>query len=79
MLDEINEASILYNIWNRHSKQWIYTWLGKILISVNPYKLYPIYNITTIQKYQQSATTLPPHVYEISKGALDELEKSWRP
>jgi myosin heavy subunit len=72
MLDEINEANILYNIKNRHEKRRVYTRLGKILISVNPYKFYPFYTNEVIEKYRDAITVglLPPHVFEISKCAL---------
>jgi len=81
MLDEINEANILYNIKNRYNKKRIYTRLGKILISVNPYKLYPLYTPEVIEKYQntRAVSQLPPHVYEIAKLALEELEKTKHP
>ena len=81
MLDEVNEANILYNIKNRFLKQRIYTRLGKILISVNPYKLYPLYTPEVIEKYQnaRTVTQLPPHVYEIAKLAYEELEKTKHP
>lgn len=75
MLDESNEANILYNIKNRFSKKRIYTRLGKILISVNPYKLYPVYTPDVVEKYQNARTVnqLPPHIYEVAKGAIEEL------
>lgn len=76
MLDEVNEASIQYNIKNRYDKSRIYTRLGKIIISVNPYKMLPLYTSEVIEKYQQAKViqTLPPHVYEVAKSALQELE-----
>lgn len=81
MLDEINEANILYNIKNRFSKKRIYTRLGKILISVNPYKLYPLYTPDVIERYQSSRVVnqLPPHVYEVAKAAIEELVKTKHP
>lgn len=81
MLDEINEANILYNIKNRFNKHRIYTRLGKILISVNPYKLYPLYSTEVIERYKNvlNVNQLPPHVYEVAKGAIEELVKSKHP
>jgi len=76
MLDEINEALILFNIRNWYGKKRIYTRLGKILIVVNPYKMYPFYTNDVIEKYKEAITvgSLPPHVYEIAKSALSELD-----
>lgn len=81
MLDEINEANILYNIKNRFNKHRIYTRLGKILISVNPYKLYPLYTPEVIEKYKnaRNVNQLPPHIYEVAKGAIEELIKTKHP
>ena len=81
MLDEVNEANILYNIKNRFLRNRIYTRLGSMLISVNPYKLFPLYTSDIIDKYanMKSVQALPPHIYEIAQQARDELYKMRQP
>lgn len=38
-LDELHEASILWNLRLRYDNGLIYTYSGSILIAVNPYKM----------------------------------------
>ncbi len=42
-LDELTEAAILYHIRKRFKKQLIYTFVGSILVAVNPFQRLPIY------------------------------------
>ena len=43
--------------------------------------MYPFYTMEVIEKYKDAITIglLPPHVYEISKCALQELNNSRKP
>lgn len=45
-------------------------------MSVNPYKVLPIYVSSVVEDYKRNHTTLPPHVFTIAadayKGLLDE-------
>lgn len=43
LLDVLNEAAILTNIQSRYAQQHIYTYVGPILLSVNPYQSLPVY------------------------------------
>ena len=40
-IDELNSASLLYNLGNRYAKDEIYTYVGPILLMLNPFKLIP--------------------------------------
>ncbi|CAF1383677.1 unnamed protein product, partial [Didymodactylos carnosus] len=51
-MSDLNEASILWNIKIRYDHRQIYTYIGSILIAVNPYCMYDIYNMQYIQKYE---------------------------
>jgi hypothetical protein len=42
-LNDLNEPTILHNLRNRYKKNEIYTYVGTILIAVNPFKLLPLY------------------------------------
>jgi len=44
-LDELNKATLLYNLANRYKKEEIeiYTWVGPILLALNPFKRCPHY------------------------------------
>ena len=73
-LEDINEASILNNLKLRFAKDEIYTSLGTIVVTVNPYKwIESLYTDETLSKYEGASargiTDLPPHVYATAERA----------
>ena len=74
-LKELNEASILQNLRLRFKLDKIYTNVGTILVSVNPFKLLPIYTPEVLDKYKErGARDLPPHVYGVADDAYRSLQ-----
>jgi myosin heavy subunit len=72
LLDRMSAPLILYNLKQRFQSDQIYTSVGTILISVNPYKLIPsLYSGETKDKYihRGMKTDFPPHVYNIAHHA----------
>uniref|UniRef100_H2ZET4 Unconventional myosin-X n=1 Tax=Ciona savignyi TaxID=51511 RepID=H2ZET4_CIOSA len=67
-MTELNQASILCNLNTRYHQDEIYTYIGSILISVNPYKrLHELYDEKTLARYtDKDLGAEPPHVYAIS-------------
>ncbi|KAK2710830.1 hypothetical protein QYM36_012124, partial [Artemia franciscana] len=60
-IDDLNEASILWNLRVRYDKELIYTYIGSILIAVNPYRMSDAYGLETVKKYEgQVLGTIPP-------------------
>lgn len=60
-LRELNEASILHNLRLRFRQNEIYTTVGTILVSVNPFKLLPIYTGEVLESYKtRGARNSPP-------------------
>ena len=51
LIDRLDEASIIQNLELRFRAGVIYTYIGGVVISVNPYRQLPIYSDTIIQKY----------------------------
>ena len=48
----------------------IYTAVGSILVSVNPFKPLPLYTPSVVHKYShRGSTELPPHVYALADNA----------
>ncbi|NXA32754.1 MYO10 protein, partial [Eudromia elegans] len=65
MLGDLHEAAILLNLHQRYQQGNIYTNIGSILASVNPYKLIPgLYSEDAIDRYRQHRLgELPPHIF----------------
>uniref|UniRef100_A0A674GZA1 Myosin X n=1 Tax=Taeniopygia guttata TaxID=59729 RepID=A0A674GZA1_TAEGU len=65
MLGDLHEAAILLNLHQRYQQGNIYTNIGSILASVNPYKPIPgLYGVDAIELYRQHRLgELPPHIF----------------
>jgi len=68
-LDQLHQAIILHNIRQRFNAGIIYTYIGPMIISVNPYRLIPSLGSELIPKYQSDSEDLPPHLYAIAQRA----------
>ncbi|XP_055923288.1 unconventional myosin-XV [Eupeodes corollae] len=70
-LDDLHEASLLWNLRLRYDKGLIYTFAGSILIAVNPYKMFPdSYGLEVAKQYAgKPLGTLPPHLFAIGAAA----------
>ena len=47
-LSDLNEASLLWNLRLRYDSNLIYTYVGSILLAVNPYRMFDIYGADII-------------------------------
>ncbi|XP_062707917.1 unconventional myosin-XV [Aedes albopictus] len=70
-LEDLHEASLLWNLKLRYDNGLIYTYAGSILIAVNPYKMFPdAYGIEMAKMYSgKPLGTLPPHLFAIGSAA----------
>ncbi|EFC44202.1 myosin [Naegleria gruberi] len=74
MLEDVSERGILTNLKNMYKKDNIYTFIGEVLISVNPFKHLNIYNEQKLRQYRSHYPfELPPHVYSIAESAYRNL------
>ena len=74
-IPHLNEPSILQAIHLRYSQDIIYTYTGKILISLNPFKNLNLFTDETIQSYKRNSKNLRPHLYQIADDAYKNLLK----
>ncbi|XP_055339846.1 unconventional myosin-IXAa-like isoform X2 [Paramacrobiotus metropolitanus] len=76
-LPELTETSILDNLRERFEEGRIYTAAGpSILVSINPYKFYPLYNPKVVSLYQSDihpSLKLPPHIFAIADTAYSTM------
>ncbi|RZF45162.1 hypothetical protein LSTR_LSTR007125 [Laodelphax striatellus] len=70
LLDEISMEKFMHNLRNRFQAGLIYTYIGEVCISVNPYRQLNIYGQDNVTKYKgREMFENPPHVYAIADSA----------
>merc|ERR1712088_7065 len=70
----LNEASVLWNLRQRYEVFMIYTYSGLFCVTVNPYKMLPVYNGYIIDCYRgKRRTEMPPHLYSIADNAYSDM------
>lgn len=78
-LPDLNERTLLENIKSRFQNANIYTYVGSILIAVNPFKFFPIYNPKYVKMYQNKRLgDLPPHIFAIADAAFYTMLRTKR-
>ncbi|XP_076854557.1 unconventional myosin-Ih [Brachyhypopomus gauderio] len=75
LLDAHNsEGAVLDNLKTRFSEDLIYTYIGTLLISVNPYKELDIYSKRHMDLYMGvNFYELPPHIYALADNAYQNM------
>ncbi|GFN87932.1 unconventional myosin-ib [Plakobranchus ocellatus] len=74
LLDPVTEDAFLDNLAARFNKQQIYTYIGNVVISVNPYEKLPLYTHAVIEEYRsRNIYELPPHIYAITDDAYRSM------
>ncbi|XP_051234466.1 unconventional myosin-Ie isoform X2 [Dicentrarchus labrax] len=67
LLSKINEDAIVDNLKKRYMDDYIFTYIGPVLISVNPFKLMPYFGEKEVEMYQGAAQyENPPHIYALA-------------
>ncbi|KAH9947125.1 P-loop containing nucleoside triphosphate hydrolase protein [Amylocystis lapponica] len=70
LLTTITNESINENLQKRWTNAEIYTYIGAVLISVNPFKDLGIYTDEVLQRYKgKNRLEVPPHVFGIAESA----------
>ncbi|XP_070708045.1 unconventional myosin-XVB [Pempheris klunzingeri] len=76
-LEEVCESSVLLNLKKRFHRDCIYTYVGNMMLSINPFKPLNIYTKELRQKYQgKEQQRNPPHVYAIADAAFSQSQTS---
>lgn len=76
LLDEITENAFMANLKLRFQKERIYTYIGEVLISVNPYKTLNIFGNDKIQEYiMRELYERPPHLFALADAAYRTMKR----
>ena len=75
LVDNMNEGLIIHNLRERFKQDKIYTNIGTILVSVNPFKRLPLYTPSVMETYYRSGGNkrLPPHIFGIADSAYKAM------
>uniref|UniRef100_A0A674B7E1 Osteoclast-stimulating factor 1 n=1 Tax=Salmo trutta TaxID=8032 RepID=A0A674B7E1_SALTR len=67
LLSKISEDAIVENLKKRFMDDFIFTYIGSVLISVNPFKQMPYFTDREVELYQGAAQyENPPHIYALT-------------
>ncbi|KAL7881645.1 hypothetical protein AOLI_G00084930 [Acnodon oligacanthus] len=82
-LSELTNSSLLYEMQKRFGNDQIYTYIGHILLLINPNKDLPIYSNLVSQLYLSSSgrlcSSLPPHIFSSAERAYHMMLQERRP
>ena len=80
-LDSFTEGLILHHIKERFARGTIYTYVGSILVAVNPFRKLDIYGeemMLKVWKQVQAKEISTPHVFSMAAQALHDLRETGR-
>ncbi|KAK5851396.1 hypothetical protein PBY51_002194 [Eleginops maclovinus] len=76
-LEEVCESSVLLNLKKRFHRDCIYTYIGNMMLSINPFKALNIYTEELRHKYEgKEQQRNAPHVYAIADAAFSQSQAS---
>lgn len=74
LLEPLSEDSFLDNLKKRFDHSEIYTYIGSVVISMNPYRSLPIYTPDKVEEYRnRNFYELSPHIYALADEAYRSL------
>ncbi|XP_077209462.1 unconventional myosin-X isoform X2 [Paroedura picta] len=67
-LGDLHEGAIMHNLFQRYQRNKIYTYIGSIVASVNPYKVIPgLYDRTAVELYSHHHLgEMAPHLFAVA-------------
>ncbi|KAK2506536.1 hypothetical protein MC885_014958 [Smutsia gigantea] len=79
LLDQVTMEDFMENLKLRFEKDHIYTYIGEVLVSVNPYQELPLYGPEAIARYQgRELYEQPPHLYAVANAAYRAMKRRSR-
>ncbi|XP_024598706.1 unconventional myosin-Ig [Neophocaena asiaeorientalis asiaeorientalis] len=79
LLDQVTMEDFMENLKLRFERGHIYTYIGEVLVSVNPYQELPLYGPEAIARYQgRELYERPPHLYAVANAAYRAMKRRSR-
>uniref|UniRef100_A0A480T7A3 Unconventional myosin-Ic isoform X2 n=1 Tax=Sus scrofa TaxID=9823 RepID=A0A480T7A3_PIG len=76
LMDTVSMPEFMANLRLRFEKGRIYTFIGEVVVSVNPYRLLNIYGRDTIEQYKgRELYERPPHLFAIADAAYKAMKR----
>uniref|UniRef100_A0A673N2L5 Unconventional myosin-Ib-like n=1 Tax=Sinocyclocheilus rhinocerous TaxID=307959 RepID=A0A673N2L5_9TELE len=76
LIEPLSEDTFIENLKKRFDHNEIYTYIGSVVISMNPYKSLPIYTAEKVEEYRnRNFYELSPHIYALADEAYRSLRE----
>ncbi|KAM9719862.1 LOW QUALITY PROTEIN: unconventional myosin-X [Menidia menidia] len=76
-LQDLHDGAIMHNLFLRYQQKHVYTYIGSILVALNPYQRLPgVYGRAAVERYgRHRLGEMPPHIYAVANECYRAL---WR-
>lgn len=79
LLDELSHDAFMANLKLRFQKGKIYTYIGEVVVSVNPYRTLVIYDKEYVQEYKgREMYEREPHIFALADAAYRSMKRTGR-
>ncbi|CAI5789277.1 unconventional myosin-Ig isoform X1 [Podarcis lilfordi] len=76
LLDQVTMEDFMENLKLRFEKGRIYTYIGEVVVSVNPYKQTALYGKDVIEQYRgRELYERPPHLFAVADAAYKAMKR----
>jgi len=76
LMEDINITDFVKNLKIRHEARQIYTYIGDVCVSVNPYTNLDIYSMEYVNQYKgREIFERPPHIFAIADAAYKSMRR----
>ncbi|CAI9583028.1 unnamed protein product, partial [Staurois parvus] len=76
LLDHVTMEEFMDNLKLRFERGKIYTYIGEVVVSVNPYKSVDLYGKEMIEYYRgRELYERPPHLYAVADAAYKAMKR----
>ena len=79
LLDELSHDAFMANLKLRFQKGKIYTYIGEVVVSVNPYRPLVIYDKEYVEEYKgREMYEREPHIFALADAAYRSMKRTGR-